>query len=163
MLRSVVLVVGALVTGICAAQVEVKNAWVRPAVQGQMGTGAFMTLTAPKGARLIGAASSVAGVTEIHEMAMEGNVMKMRAVPYLDLPAGTSVELKPGGYHVMLMDLNRALAIGEKITIDFRIETADGKRATLPVQVEVRTRAPQGTASGAAASGKSGGAGAHKH
>ena len=157
MFRLIVLFAGSLLTAVCAAQVEVKDAWARPAVQGQSGTGAFMTLTAPKGARLLGAASSVAGVTEIHEMAMEGNMMRMRAIPFLDLPAGRAVELKPGGYHVMLMDLKRPLALGEKITIDFRIETADGKRATLPVQIEVRTRPPQGAAPSAAP------AGAHKH
>jgi copper(I)-binding protein len=154
MLRSMVLVTVVLFAGVCAAQVEVKDAWARPAVQGQSGTGAFMTLTAPQGAKLIGAASAVAGVTEIHEMAMEGNVMKMRAVPVLDLPAGRAVELKPGGYHVMLMDLKRPLAIGEKFTIDFRIETADGKRATIAVEVDVRARAPQAA---------SGGDGARKH
>lgn len=147
MLRSFVFVVGGLLAGVCAAQVEVKNAWVRPAVQGQFGTGAFMTFTAPRSAKLIGASSGVAGVTEIHEMAMDGNVMSMRAIPHLDLPAGRAVELKPGGYHVMLMDLKRPLAVGEKITIDFRIETADGKRATMPVEVEVRSRAPLETPS----------------
>ena len=142
-----VLVIGGLFAGVCAAQVEVKDAWVRPAVQGQSGTGAFMTFTAPQGAKLIGASSAVAGVTEIHEMAMDGNVMKMRAVPHLELPAGKVVELRPGGYHVMLMDLKRPLKAGEKITIDFRVETADGKRATLPVQVEVRAGAPKGAGS----------------
>ena len=147
MLRLIVWVVGALLAGTCAAQIDVKDAWARPAVPGQSGTGAFMSLTAPQGAKLIGVASAVAGVTEIHEMAMVGNVMRMRAIPQLDLPAGKAVELKPGGYHVMLMDLKRPLAIGEKITIDFRIETADGKRATLPVAVDVRNSAPQGAAS----------------
>jgi copper(I)-binding protein len=144
MLRSIVCAVGISVAGVCAAQVDVKAAWARPAVQGQSGTGAFMTLTAPQGAKLIGASSSVAGVTEIHEMAMEGNMMKMRAIQFLELPAGRAVELKPGGYHVMLMDLKRPLKAGERIIIDVRIETADGKRATLPVEVEVRARAPEG-------------------
>ena len=75
-----------------AAEVDVKSAWARPTVPGQMGTGAFMHLTSKEGARVIGASSDVAGVVEIHEMAMEGNVMRMRAIPSLDLPAGKTVE-----------------------------------------------------------------------
>ncbi|MCU0767975.1 MAG: copper chaperone PCu(A)C, partial [Burkholderiaceae bacterium] len=71
---------GWALAGPAAAQVEVKDAWARPALQGQSATGAFMTLTARDGARLVGAASPVAGVVEIHEMVMEGSVMKMRAI-----------------------------------------------------------------------------------
>lgn len=124
------------------AQVEVTNAWARPAVPGQHGTGAFMTLKAKEAARLVGAASSVAGVVEIHEMAMEGNVMRMRAVPVLDLPAERAVEMKPGGYHVMLLDLKRPLKVGEKISVELRLETADRRKVTQPVEVEVRMRGP---------------------
>jgi periplasmic copper chaperone A len=124
------------------AQVNVTGAWARVTVPGQMGTGAFMTLTSKDGARVIGAASPVAGVVEIHEMAMEGNVMKMRAVAALDLPAGQPVELKPGGYHVMLLDLNRTLKIGEKIPISLQIETHDRRLVTMPIEVEVGARAP---------------------
>jgi hypothetical protein len=142
MWRWSVVVFGALLAGAASAQVEVKDAWARPAVPGQSGTGAFMTITAPQGAKLVGASSAVAGVTEIHEMAMEGNVMKMRAIAALDLPAGRSVELKPGGYHVMLMDLKQPLKAGEKVKIELRLEMTDGKRVTQPIDVEVLTRAP---------------------
>ena len=62
------------------AAVDVRDAWVRFAVKGQSGTGAFMTLAAPSGARLTGASTPVAGQAEIHEMKMEGDVMRMRAV-----------------------------------------------------------------------------------
>jgi copper(I)-binding protein len=69
-----------------------------------------MSITAKDGARLVGASSPVAGVAEVHEMKMDGDVMKMRAVEGgLELPAGKTVELKPGGYHVMLMDLKAPL------------------------------------------------------
>lgn len=124
------------------AQVEAKNVWARATVQGQMGTGAFMTLTAKEPVRLVGAASPVAGVVEIHEMAMEGNVMRMRAVEGLDLAAGKPVELKPGGYHVMLMDLNRTLKAGDRIAVELRFETKDKKQFTLPIEAEVRMTAP---------------------
>ncbi len=123
------------------AQVSVTNAWVRPAVPGQSGTGAFMTLTAKDGARLIGVASPIAGVAEIHEMAMDGSVMRMRSVSVLELPAGRDVQLKPGGHHLMLMDLKRPLKAGEKIPLELRLETRDGKRVTQPVEIEVRAAA----------------------
>lgn len=128
--------------GVALAQVDVSSAWARPAVPGQTGTGAFMTIVSKDGARLVGAASPVAGVVEIHEMAMDNNVMRMRAVPSLDLPAGREVQLKPGGHHVMLLDLKQPLKVGDKVPVELRLETRDGKRITQPVQVEVRAAAP---------------------
>jgi periplasmic copper chaperone A len=125
-----------------SADIDVKSAWARPTVAGQMGTGAFMHLTSKEGARLLGASSDVAGVVEIHEMAMQGNVMQMRAIRSLDLPPGSTIELKPGGHHMMLMDLKRPLATGEKIKVELRLETRDKKLVTQPVEVEVRPRAP---------------------
>ncbi len=125
-----------------SADIDVKSAWARPTVAGQMGTGAFMHLTSKEGARLLGASSDVAGVVEIHEMAMQGNVMQMRAIRSLDLPPGSTIELKPGGHHMMLMDLKRPLATGEKIKVELRLETRDRKLVTQPVEVEVRPRAP---------------------
>ena len=89
------------------AQVTVKDPWVRATVPQQKATGAFMQLTSRRASRLVEARSSVAGVVEVHEMAMDGDVMKMRAGPGVDLPAGKAVDLKPGGYHVMLMDLKQ--------------------------------------------------------
>ena len=125
-----------------SVDVDVKSAWARPTVAGQMGTGAFMHLTSRDGARIVGASSDVAGVVEIHEMAMEGNVMRMRPIRSLDLPPGSTVELKPGGHHMMLMDLKRPLATGEKIKVELRLETRDKKLVTQPVEIEIRPRAP---------------------
>ena len=149
MIRWLVLAIAVAWTGASQAQVQVKDAWARAAVQGQTATGAFMSLTSNDGARLIGASSPVAGVVEIHEMVMDGNVMKMRAVPGLDLPPGRSVELKPGGYHVMLMDLKRPLKVGERVPIELRLETRDKRLVTQPIEVEVALRAPASAAGGA--------------
>lgn len=143
MIRSMFAAAAVMLASSAWAQVQVTGAWVRAALEGQMGTGAFMTLTARDGARLVGAASPVAGVVEIHEMKMEGNVMKMRAVDALDLPAGRAVELKPGGYHVMLMDLLRPLKVGEKVPLQLRIETADKKLVTVPIELDVAQRPPR--------------------
>lgn len=140
----------ALAATAASAQVQVRDAWARATLQGQTATGAFMTLTAPDGAKLVGVSTPVAGHSEVHEMVMDGSVMKMRPVPALELPAGRNVELKPGGYHLMLMDLKRTLKAGEKISLELRFETRERKLVTLPLEIEVAARAPSGAAGGAA-------------
>ena len=127
------------------AQTTVKDAWVRGTVAQQKATGAFMTLTHAQGGKLLSAASPVAGVVEVHEMKMDGNVMKMAAIPSLDLPAGKPVELKPGGYHVMLMDLKQPLKDGETVPLTLTIEGKDGKKETLEVKAPIKALAmPKG-------------------
>jgi periplasmic copper chaperone A len=121
-----------------SAQTTVKDAWVRGTVAQQKATGAFMQLTSAQGGKLVSAASPVAGVVEIHEMSMEGNVMKMRAVAGVDLPAGKAVELKPGGYHVMLMDLKQQAKVGESVALTLVVEGKDGKRETIAVNAPVK-------------------------
>ena len=143
-----------------AQNIEVKDAWVRSTVPGQKGTGAFMKITAKDGTKLVGVSSPVAGVGEVHEMKMDGDVMKMRALPSLDLPAGKAVELKPGGYHVMLMDLKQPLAKDSKVPLTLLFKDAKGVESKLELSVPVSTVAPGMSGSGAA-SGV--GAGAHKH
>ena len=120
-----------------AAQVTVTDPWIRGTVPSQMATGAFMQLKSAKDARLVEARSPVAGVVEIHEMKLEDNVMRMRAVTALDLPAGRPVELKPGGYHVMLMDLKQQMKEGEVVPVTLVIESG-GRRETIEVKATVR-------------------------
>jgi len=128
--------------------IEVKDAWVRTSVQGQKATGAFMNITAKDGAKLVGVSSPVAGLGEVHEMKMEGDVMKMRAITALDLPAGKTVALKPGGFHLMLMDLKTPLKKDSTIPLTLRFKDAQGKESTLDLQVNVSTQAPGGASSG---------------
>jgi len=128
----------ALLAQAALAQTTVKDPWVRSTVAEQKATGAFMQITSASGGRLVSASSPAAGVVEIHEMAMDGNTMRMRAVPALDLPAGKAVELKPGGYHVMLMDLKAPLAAGASIDLNLVVEGKDGKRETLALKAPVR-------------------------
>lgn len=134
--------VAALCAAICftlpaVAQVTVTDPWVRGTVQGQLATGAFMKLQSAKEARLVEAASPVAGVVEIHEMALENNIMRMRAVTALALPAGRTVILAPGGYHVMLMDLKQQMKEGEVVPVTLVVESG-GKRETIEVKAPVR-------------------------
>lgn len=126
--------------------VKAEAAWARASVQGQKATGAFMRLTAKDSTRLVRVESPAAGVTEVHEMKMEGDIMKMRAVPGLDLPAGKTVELKPGGYHVMLQDLKAPLMKDTSVPLTLVFQDAKGVESKLTLSVPVSTTAPGGTA-----------------
>jgi len=75
---------------------------------------------------------------------MEGDVMKMRAVPALDLPAGRAVELKPGGYHLMLMELKQPLEAGSTVPITLLLRDGAGTESRLELKVPVATKAPAG-------------------
>lgn len=136
------LIAGAAWAQAAAPAVQVEGAWARASVQGQKGTGAFMKLTAKESLKLVAAASPAAGVAEVHEMKMEGDVMKMRALPALDLPAGKTVELKPGGYHVMLMDLKAPLAKGATVPLTLVFKDAQGAESKVELQVPVSAQAP---------------------
>ena len=118
--------------------VEVKEPWVRATVAQQKATGAFMQLTAKADSQLVEARSPMAGVVEIHEMAMADNVMKMRQVPGVALPAGKPVDLKPGGYHVMLLDLKGQVKAGDVVPLTLVFEGKDGKRELVEVKAPVR-------------------------
>lgn len=97
-----------------------------------------MSLQATRDTRLVAASSPVTPVVEVHEMAMEKDVMKMRQVPSIELPAGKSVELKPGGYHVMLLDLKQQVKEGDTVPLTLVFESKDGKRESVEVKAPVR-------------------------
>lgn len=123
-----------------APAVKVDDPWVRATVPAQKATGAFMQLTAAKGAKVVAASSPVADMVEIHEMKMEFGVMKMRAVDALALPAGQTVALKPGSYHVMLMGLKGAISAGDTVPLTLTIEGEDKQRSTVEVKALARGR-----------------------
>lgn len=132
-----------LSTALWAQAVDIQGAWARATVPGQKATGAFMQLTAKEGAKLVSVSTPVAGVAEVHEMKWDGDVMRMRAVAGgLDLPAGTAVELKSGGYHVMLMDLKAALVKDSRIPLTLVFQNAQGVQSKVELTVPVLTSAP---------------------
>ncbi|MEW5887793.1 MAG: copper chaperone PCu(A)C [Pseudomonadota bacterium] len=135
---SLLAVLLALSSAAALADVTVQDPWVRGTVPAQKTTGAFMTLTSDSDAALVGASSPLAEVTEIHAMHMEGGVMKMRAVERLELPAGKAVELKPGGYHIMLVGLKRQPNKDEAVPIILRIEGKDKSVKSVEVRAQVR-------------------------
>ncbi len=133
-----VLSMAALASAPALAQVEARAAWARSTVGGQKTSGAYMQITSVQGGALVGAQSALAGTVEVHEMRMDGNVMRMRALPRLELPAGRMVELKPGGYHIMLIDLKQPLRKGDSVPLKLTIENQDKSVVTVEVKAEVR-------------------------
>ncbi len=141
-----VLLLGSAAIAAAQSLPKVEGAWVRSAVPGQQGTGGFMKLTASEPMQLVGVSTPAAGTAEVHEMKMEGDVMRMRAVPTLALPAGKTVELKPGGYHLMLLDLKQPLAAGATVPVTLLLRDAKGRESKLELKVPVATSSPASAA-----------------
>lgn len=120
-----------------AANVSVTDAWARATMPGQPVSGAYMRIQSDADARLIGVSSSLVPRVEVHEMNMDGGVMRMREVKSLDLPKGKTVSLEPGGYHIMLMNLKKPIAAGDVIPLALTVESG-GKRQTVEVKAVAR-------------------------
>ena len=120
------------------AQVTIHAPWVRGTVPMQQASGAFMQLSADKTTRLVAAQSPVAKVAELHEMVMDNNIMKMRQIPGLDIVPGSTLDLKPGGFHIMLIELKQQLKGGDVVPITLVFEdTQTKKQFTQEVQAPV--------------------------
>ena len=124
------------------AQVDITDAWVRATVQGQKATGAFMSLTAKKATRLVGVKTDAAALAEVHEMSMDKDVMRMRPIPALELPAGKTVTLKPGSYHVMLMNLKEPLPVDSHVQLTLLFEDAAGVKSQQELHLMTTAKAP---------------------
>lgn len=131
-------------------QVDVSDAWARGTVPGQTSSAVYMTLQAHQATTLVSVSTPVAANAEVHEMKLEGTLMKMRALPKgLPLEANKPVELKPGSYHVMLTDLKGPLKKGDTVPLTLKFETADHKKSEQQVQATVRDLTAAAPAGGA--------------
>ena len=122
---------------------KIGHPWARPTVQGQMAGGGFLKIenTGKSADRLLSASTTApADHLELHTMSMEGDVMKMRQVDAIDIPAGSTVELKPGAFHVMFMGLKSPLKLGDKLPVTLKFEKAG------EVQVEMWVEQPKADA-----------------
>jgi len=137
-----------LIAGAAHAQVTIEAPWVRATVPQQGGSAAFMRLTAKSDTKLVQARSAVAKTVEIHEMALENDVMKMRHVPALALPAGQTVALEPGGYHIMLLGLHGQIQQGDQVPLTLTFEDGTGKRHSVEVQAPARAVTSTGAGHG---------------
>jgi copper(I)-binding protein len=108
-----------------SASVTAQDAWARATTPGVSTGGVYVTLTSPAGDKLVGASSPTAAKADVHEMRMEGNIMRMRPVSGgLDLPAGKAVSLTPSGYHIMLEGLKAPLRQGTVIPVHLVFQKA---------------------------------------
>lgn len=125
-----------------AGTLKIEAPWTRATPVGSKVAGGFMKIenTGKEADRLIGGSAMVAGKFEVHEMAMVDNVMKMRELPKgLEIAPGKSVELKPGSFHVMFIDLNGTLKEGDKVKGTLKFE----KAGTVEVEYAVRAMGAQ--------------------
>ena len=115
---------------------KVEKAWARATPPGAAVGGGYLTVrnAGAAGDRLVGAASPVAARTELHEMAMEKDVMRMREVKGIDVPPKGRLELKPGGYHLMFIELKAPLKPGEKVPVTLNFEKAGEVKVDLAVE-----------------------------
>ena len=126
-----------------AAALSVTHAWVRATVPGQSVAAAYLRLRSDKPVTVVDVRTSVARHAEVHEMTMQAGVMKMRRIDRLAVPAGQPLDLKPGGYHLMLIDVTHPLKDGERVPLTVVVEGSDGKREEARVEAEVRSAAPE--------------------
>ena len=136
------LVVGLGLWSSAQAQVTVDRAWARATVPNQASSGAFMRITAQKDVRLTGARSPVASVVEVHEMKMDKDIMRMRPAGELPIKAGQSLELKSGGYHLMMMGLKKQLKTGDAVPLTLEFKAADGSVSKVEVKAVAAFTAP---------------------
>jgi len=118
--------------------VSVSQAWTRATVPGQKVAGVYLDIRSDEAARLTGVRSSAAESAEIHSMSNDNGVMRMRHLSRLDLPAGQTLHLAPGGNHIMLLDIKRPLRAGERVALTLIVER-NGKKISVQTQAEVRT------------------------
>ena len=132
------LVIAICISGWAHAQITVAEPWIRATVPGQTVAAGYLKITSARPSSLVDVSTPLTARAEIHEMSMEAGVMRMRAVARIDLPAGKTVELAPGGYHLMLMNLDRPLREGDTVPITLVFEGPDNKRERVEVNARVR-------------------------
>lgn len=120
------------------AEVTVQNAWVRATVPQQKVAGVFFDIQTTENLQLVEVQSSVAANAELHEMKLENDVMRMRPVEKLELPAGKKVNLKPGGYHLMLMGLKNQIKVGDVIPLRLILQDKNKKQQIVDIKVTAK-------------------------
>mgnify|MGYP000573604715 FL=1 len=128
LLLATAFVVGSAIAGddeVKIGALKIEDAKARATVPAQKMSGGFLKIENKGGAdKLLAASSSVSKTMELHTMSMEGNVMKMREIKGIDIPANGKVELKSGGLHLMFIDLKEQLKPGSTIKVKLKFEKA---------------------------------------
>jgi len=131
-----------LACGKQAPEINIADNWVRATAEGQEVGAAYMTITSASDTSLIKVESSVSDSVEIHSMSMENGVMKMRMLKQLDLKAGTPSKLAPGGFHLMLFDLNKPLKVGGIVSFTLHFKNQDGKESLVTLNSPILAEQP---------------------
>jgi len=126
------------VTSAYGSEVKVKDAWTRATAPGQDSAMVQLVIISKKDAKLVGVACKDANTSELHSMVMEGEMMKMRQVEAIDLPAGKTVDLGEAGYHLMLIGLKKPLEAGKKTNCEMVVRGVDGKDTKVQVTSKIR-------------------------
>ena len=126
-----------------ADSVKVYDVWARDTVPGAMVSAAYMRIKSDARMQLVKVESPVAGVTEIHKMEMKDGIMKMQAVDGVEVLPGKVVDLKPGGYHIMLMMLKDQIKAGAKVPLTLTFEDASKKQTIIKVEATAQARDAQ--------------------
>lgn len=133
------LILSAVSAGLAGAEgLSVTGAWARATVPGQAVGGLYVDIESSVNARLVAVTSPLAESAELHLMSMDGGTMRMRAVDEIALPAGKTVSLKPGAYHVMLFGLKRALKPGDSVPFSLTVIDSKGGSRKVEMSAEVR-------------------------
>lgn len=139
-LLAATMTLGAQAQSPAKTEVKVFDVWARTTVPGASVSAAYMHIKSAKPMKLVKAESPVAGMTEIHQMSMKDGVMSMSAVDAVDVPAGKLVDLKPGGLHVMLMQLKQPIKKGDEVPLKLTFEDAAKKTVVLEVKAKAQEK-----------------------
>jgi copper(I)-binding protein len=125
------------------SQVKVDAAWVRTTSLTQQSTGAYMKITSTEAVKLVGVSTPLTKIAEVHEMKMDGDIMRMRALTDgLAIPANKLVELKPNAYHVMMQDLKQPIVTGASTPLQLHFLTAANKKITVSINAKASFKDP---------------------
>ena len=127
-----------LSASVYAGDIQVENAWARATAPGQDAASVDLTITSKHAAALVGVSSVIARTAELHSMAMEGGMMRMREVAFIDLPAGKAMNLGESGYHLMLNGLKAPLKEGQTVPLTLNIRT--GKQGVVKVKIRAEVK-----------------------
>jgi periplasmic copper chaperone A len=137
---------GFIALGLASAaigQVTVDAAWVRSTSLSQQATGAYMKITSSEAVKLVGVSTPLTKIAEVHEMKMDGDIMRMRALTDgFAIPANKLVELKPNAYHIMMQDLKQPIVTGTSIPLQLHFLTAANKKITVSVNAKASFKNP---------------------
>lgn len=142
MIRSAAAVLASTVALAAQAQVAVTQAWARPTIGAATSSAAYFDIVSAQAAKVVGVSSTLKAEVSLHEMRMEGDVMRMREIDAVPLPAGQHVQFRPHGLHVMITGLKAPLKAGDHVPLVLVVEGADGRRANVPVDAKVGPAAP---------------------